>query len=301
MSKLISIIVPNYNHYTYLEKRLESIFNQTFKDFEVILLDDASTDNSLEILNKYAAHPKVSHFIKNKKNSGSPFKQWEKGIKLAKGDYIWIAESDDYCELNLLEILLSKIKPTTALAYSASINVNEMGEQMGRNKNPDSLDEKRWTMDYYNTGIIEIKDYLRFKNTIPNASAVIFKREYVSASYLEATFVYCGDWVSWIQLLRKGDIYYCAEALNYFRFHKNSTRAKKNIEKDASMFTEFFKVIRMESNTLICILNRKKYNWIIEALISFEKKHEGVSLFRLLQKKDRKLIHYWAVFKRIGF
>lgn len=104
----ISIIVPSYNHASYLEKRLESIFNQTYQNFEVILLDDASTDRSEEILNKYKVNSKVSHLIVNKENSGSPFKQWEKGVELAKGDYIWIAESDDFCEKQFLEILLKK-------------------------------------------------------------------------------------------------------------------------------------------------------------------------------------------------
>ena len=99
----ISIIVPNYNHSSFLNERLDSIFNQTFQDFEVILLDDKSTDNSTEILRHYTQNEKVSHFIINKKNSGSPFKQWKKGIELAKGEFIWIAESDDTCDLNFLE------------------------------------------------------------------------------------------------------------------------------------------------------------------------------------------------------
>jgi glycosyltransferase involved in cell wall biosynthesis len=56
----VSVIVPNYNHAKYLPRRLDSIFNQTFQDFEVILLDDCSTDNSLSIPGEYVKHPKVS-------------------------------------------------------------------------------------------------------------------------------------------------------------------------------------------------------------------------------------------------
>src|SRR5690606_14670397 len=97
---LVSIILPNYNHASYLPDRLNSIFNQSYQNFEVIILDDCSRDVSLEILNIYKGHPKVSHFIANEVNSGSPFKQWQKGLKLAKGDFVWIAESDDYCDLN---------------------------------------------------------------------------------------------------------------------------------------------------------------------------------------------------------
>ena len=102
-SHLISVILPNYNHANYLEERLDSILNQTYTNFELIILDDASNDKSLSILEKYKKHKKVSHFIINKKNTGSPFLQWKKGLELARGEFIWIAESDDFCELNFLE------------------------------------------------------------------------------------------------------------------------------------------------------------------------------------------------------
>ncbi|TAE04306.1 MAG: glycosyltransferase family 2 protein, partial [Bacteroidetes bacterium] len=87
---LISVIVPNYNHAPYLLERIESILSQSFQDFELILLDDFSTDQSKEVLKKYQNHEKVSHLLLNEKNSGSTFKQWNKGISLAKGKYIWL-------------------------------------------------------------------------------------------------------------------------------------------------------------------------------------------------------------------
>ncbi len=84
---LVSIIIPNFNHSRFLRERLESVFNQTFEDFEVILLDDASTDSSVEILEEYAKDPRVSHLVVNKENSGSPFRQWQRGIELSQGKY----------------------------------------------------------------------------------------------------------------------------------------------------------------------------------------------------------------------
>ena len=96
----VSVILPNYNHAEFLPERLDSIYNQTYQNLEVIILDDCSTDESVSILNNYKNHPKTAHFVINKENTGSPFIQWEKGFKLVKGDVIWIAESDDYCDLN---------------------------------------------------------------------------------------------------------------------------------------------------------------------------------------------------------
>ena len=82
---LVSVIVPNYNHARYLEQRLDTVFNQTYQNFEVIILDDKSTDNSLEVINRYKDNPHLSQIVVNSQNTGSPFKQWDKGINLAKG------------------------------------------------------------------------------------------------------------------------------------------------------------------------------------------------------------------------
>ncbi len=65
----VSIIVPSYNHAQYLEERINSILNQSYSQFELILLDDLSPDHSAKILEKYRKHPKVSHCIINEKNS----------------------------------------------------------------------------------------------------------------------------------------------------------------------------------------------------------------------------------------
>ena len=99
-SPLVSVIIPNYNHAVYLDERIKSVLNQTYQNFELIILDDCSPDNgaSMAIIEKYRNNPHISHIVYNDVNSGSTFKQWHKGLELAKGDLIWIAESDDNCE-----------------------------------------------------------------------------------------------------------------------------------------------------------------------------------------------------------
>ena len=104
---LASVIIPNYNHAKYLEERIQSVLNQTYQNLELILLDDKSTDNSLEVINKYRDNPHVSQIVVNEHNSGSAFKQWHRGIELAIGELIWIAESDDYCSPTFLEVLVN--------------------------------------------------------------------------------------------------------------------------------------------------------------------------------------------------
>ncbi|MEB5476808.1 glycosyltransferase family 2 protein [Acinetobacter pollinis] len=77
---VVSVIVPSYNHAQFLEQRLESILNQTFQDFELIILDDVSPDHSREIIENYRNYPKVSQMIFNGRNSDSTFFQWNKPI-----------------------------------------------------------------------------------------------------------------------------------------------------------------------------------------------------------------------------
>ena len=183
--KKVSVVVPNYNYEKYLEERFSSITNQTHPVYEIIFLDDCSSDNSIEKTKKCLRNCTIPvKTILNKVNSGSVFKQWAKGIETARGDYVWIAEADDYCDKLFLEKLVPSFSdPEVVLAYSQSAPVDEKGRLLMpdyRSYTAD-LSETRWNLAYTNNGIDEIRDYLSIKNTIPNASAVIFRlKEYHS-------------------------------------------------------------------------------------------------------------------------
>ncbi|HHQ4535035.1 TPA: glycosyltransferase family 2 protein, partial [Aeromonas veronii] len=99
----VSVIVPNYNHAPYLQQRLESIYRQTYENIEVILLDDCSSDNSIEILTDFSSRfPNRTICSFNDVNSGGVFRQWKKGLGIASGELVWIAESDDFCSDDFL-------------------------------------------------------------------------------------------------------------------------------------------------------------------------------------------------------
>lgn len=220
---LVSVIIPNYNHARYLPLRIESILNQTFHDFELIILDDKSTDESVELIKHYKAlHPEIIISL-NEKNSGSPFYQWFKGINLAQGDLIWIAESDDYADPNFIKILVQSLiqHPKVGLAYSRSIIIDKDGQVHPRFKSKTVM---RWQEDFTGNGVDEVVNYISKKNTIPNASAVLFRKNLVKDfNYEEFTsFTLCGDWLFWIKILLKGDLAYSARTLNYFRKHDDS-------------------------------------------------------------------------------
>src|SRR3954454_23268459 len=103
----VTVIIPSYNHARYLPRRLDSVLGQTFGDFEVLFLDDASSDGSRAVFEAHAASsdPRVRALF-NESNSGSTFKQWNRGLREARGEYVWIAESDDYADQSLLAELV---------------------------------------------------------------------------------------------------------------------------------------------------------------------------------------------------
>jgi glycosyltransferase involved in cell wall biosynthesis len=224
----VSVIVPNYNHAAYLRQRLDSIINQKFHDFEVIVLDDASTDRSREIIQTYAHHPRFRLSF-NQTRSGSAFKQWKKGLEEARGEYIWFAESDDYASPHFLSKLLPILEnhESIGIVYCQSYLVDPENRILGDAFQwTDDLDPCRWRSDFVNDGKVEIKSYLSKKNTIPNASAVLIRASALkSIDYLDDSYGLCGDWLLWIKLLLRSNVGYVAEKLNYWRQQSSNARS----------------------------------------------------------------------------
>ena len=218
---MVSVIVPNYNHALYLHERIESILLQSYTEFELILLDDCSTDNSQDILNSYRNNPHVSHIVFNEKNSGSTFVQWQRGFSLAKGEYIWIAESDDKAESDLLKECVNRLdaNPDIILAYSNSNYIDQDGNVMGI-----SIDEPK---KYCNNGIYDARTFCRtrmiYKNIIYNASMAVFRKSalaHVTNDFME--YRYCGDWCFWFDMLyTDGKVAEVPLKLNNYRQHLN--------------------------------------------------------------------------------
>lgn len=226
----VSVIVPNYNHAPYLPKRLDSVYEQTYRDFEVILLDDFSKDNSRDILGHYAEKPNTI-FVPNESNSGSVFRQWKKGVSLSQGEYIWIAESDDFASPYFLKKVVTVMDehPNTGLVYSQSWLVDSQNVILGDGRCwTNDLDPQRWSHSYINDGKDEISRFLVYKNTIPNASGIVIRRSVLEkcGGVIEQPFRLCGDWLQWIKILACSDIGFVPECLNYWRQKTSNARVK---------------------------------------------------------------------------
>lgn len=227
----VSIIVPNYNYATYLQARINSILNQSFQNFELILLDDASTDNSANILHNYQNNPHVTHIVINESNTGSPFQQWFKGINLAQGEYIWIAESDDLCESNFLATTVSLLDqhPEAAVCFTGSTLIDENGKALSYDMNKWGKSEKKRKNKYalFNGQAYAIHN-LYWRNYIANASSALFRKSsFEQAVPQQCTQMrYSGDWLFWFKLIMQGDLIEVYEIQNYFRQHTQKVTVK---------------------------------------------------------------------------
>jgi len=218
----VSAVVPSYNHEEFLRRRLDSVFNQTFTDMEIILLDDASDDNCAEIMAEYADDPRVTHFSVNKKNSGSPFIQWKKGTDIATGEYLWIAESDDWAELTLLEELVPMLDADPSLGYVyCDTQVHGYPEcKLTSEFNNRRFDTDRWSHDHRNNGVDEIRNYMGKGNTILSGSGVLYRTDVVKRmNAIDTRFRYVGDMYTFFKIMNETDLAYLAKPLNCYQHH----------------------------------------------------------------------------------
>ncbi len=211
----VSAVLPNYNYARYLRQRIESITSQTLPPFEIVVLDDSSTDESVEVIRACLRQTTIAHrLVRNEHNSGSVFAQWRKGVELARGEFVWICEADDFAEPRFLERVVGAFEdPSIVLSYSQSRRVDESGITLAKSYDfyTDDIDERRWRSDYACTGEEELQSALAIKNTIPNVSAVVFRR----ASLIRALIAceselkrlkIAGDWLVYAELLRTGGL-----------------------------------------------------------------------------------------------
>ncbi|MEP1552269.1 MAG: glycosyltransferase family A protein [Paraglaciecola sp.] len=224
---LVSIIVPNYNHYDYLEQRLQSIAKQTYSNLEIILLDDASSDNSVSRLEEFSlSEARVKTFIKNSENSGSAFAQWIKGFEQASGKYLWIAESDDFSDLHFIECLVEQLEqqPKAALAYCHSNWIDAESNPLGlMDIHVPYFEENYWLTDFCLNGDEVNRNLMPYRNVVRNASSALFRVTSFKAALKD--FSPSGridDWLFYVLLLKGNVLCFVNRELNFCRLHSGN-------------------------------------------------------------------------------
>lgn len=224
-----SAVIPNYNYARYLRERVDSILLQTYPVSEILILDDCSTDDSMQVISEL--QKEIRHIplrvIVNETNSGNVFNQWEKGLREAACPFVWICEADDSCSPNFLDPIMAPMADEAViLSYCESLTIDE-GNRILMNDLREWIDifkAGHWDQSFINDGPAEVSQYLCVNNTIANVSSVVFRKLDDPAWYQELfsaarQFRLAGDWYFYVRILERGKLAYQAASLNYHRMH----------------------------------------------------------------------------------
>ena len=251
--------MPNYNYAAYIGERLRSVFDQTHPLREVIVLDDASPDNSLdEIARTVKAEGRTIDLVVNTQNTGSAFSQWLKGVERAKGDYVWIAEADDLADPTFVARVVDRMQSSgSVLGFTDSRQIDETGAALGDSYRPYLNETEPGAFDsaFDMDGPEFLARFLAVKNVILNVSGVIFHRKTLLEAFAAVgddllDWRVAGDWRLYVEICAQlgNRISFLPDTLNTHRRHRVSVTHALNVEKHLSEIAEMHRIVgaRME-------------------------------------------------------
>ncbi|QGX96761.1 glycosyltransferase (plasmid) [Roseovarius faecimaris] len=224
----VSVIVPNYNHAPFLRDRLSCIAGQSYRNIELIILDDHSSDNSREVITELVREMELdAQLVFNDANAGNVFRQWETGVSLATGELIWICESDDFCELDFLEKLVPAfLDDSVTLAFGRIQFVDKQGRfKEGLDGYREGAESGIWSRRLTRPAAEWFNGGFGVNNVIANVGGCVFRRVALPAAVWDQAKTYriCGDWFLYLHLAGMGQITFEPEAVSYFRQHGRNT------------------------------------------------------------------------------
>ncbi len=271
----VSVAIPNFNHARFLKARIESVLQQSFQDFDLLILDDASTDDSRQVIAPYVGGR--VRFLPSERNSGSTFAQWNRAFAETRGDYIWIAESDDEADPRFLErmVALLDAQPSAGFVFCQATLIDEQGEPFGLALPVQGFHggKTRYAADFFEQGPIELRNYLRWQMApVPNASSVLFNRRCVQqAGGADSSYRVGGDFQFYTRLLRLGDVGYVADPLNRYRHHRRTVRSLT--ARDATDIWERYRIAQdllplldLNPDDLRAVRRKLAHCWIVAAI-----------------------------------
>lgn len=205
----VSILMPSYNYACYLNEAIESALAQTYENFELIVIDNCSTDNTEWIVRNFMTRDSRVMYIKNPTNIGM-YRNYNQALLYATGDYIKFLNADDKFEPTLLE------KFVNILDNDPTISVVTSCRQYFGSKN-DLLEPLHKVLTEAKYAILSS---LMYGNWIGEPTTVMIRRDNLNLGLFDISLLMFADLDMWLRHLRVGDLYVIDEVLSYFRIHE---------------------------------------------------------------------------------
>jgi Glycosyltransferases involved in cell wall biogenesis len=227
---LFSIIIPVYNVEQYLRECLDSVLAQSFSDYEVICVNDGSTDGSLSILEEYAK--KDNRFVVvNQQNKGQGAAR-NVALKLAKGGYVFFLDSDDWLAPNALEILAKAVSDEDVLCFNGQLYY----EDRKVFEVPDKL-----LIKPYKSGIEYCNENLLQHRMFAFACVVLrlYRRDFLIGKelFFHEGIYHEDDLFSTVVCYYAGKVNVVSDVLYYYRIREGSTMTSRNVKKSRNVIT----------------------------------------------------------------
>lgn len=227
----VTALVPSYNHGRYIHERIQSILKQTYKNIELIVIDDHSEDDSHDSIANLQEYYGFKYF-RNDKNSGTPFSAWERILNIATGDFIWVCESDDVAEPKFLDRAVSCFNKEqgAVLFYCSSHIINKYNTIIGHTDDffHDIWKESRWDNNFVVNGRDELLQFQLRGQTVPNMSSALIRTNAFKMAFTPflKRLRLTGDWLFISNVMKQGRVIFFRDTLNRFRKHEATSRVR---------------------------------------------------------------------------
>ena len=287
---LVSVIMASYNHEKFISDAIESVLNQTYKDFELIIIDDYSNDNSREIINKYEKKDNRIKVIFHEKNKGLS-RTRNDGFDIAEGKYIAFIDSDDVWVSHKLEVQVPILEQNENLiVWSEGDVIDEKSRYLER-KVTDSHTKKSGNLFY---------ELLNTNKIIIFVSSLIFNKNHLRNIRFNEKLKYDNDCQFYVELARRFNFFFIKESLAKYRIHSDNTCIRISLQKRdkykdrVKLNLYFLKTLKHE---LPKNLKWKIYTRLFVALLELDRKKVRIIIFSVIKAYPFKYLNYFYLMK----
>jgi glycosyltransferase involved in cell wall biosynthesis len=207
----VSFVVPTYNYARFVAEAVDSLLDQDFQALEVIVIDDCSSDNTAEVLSRYAGDPRV-RVIRHETNRGH-IRTYNEGLAMATGEFVGLLSADDVClrrDAVSRQVAIFDRDADVGFVYSALSYVDADRKLLEV--------VQRWPDDSIHEGLEEFRS-LAFSNYVPASGTLVRARCHERLGYYDERLPHAGDWDLWLRLAAQHRVGYVADACYGWRLH----------------------------------------------------------------------------------